>query len=99
MWLSLQYLIVRLLTHGVMLRLTRKSNQTYFLLLARTFLLSSKVSSGSSSMLSCLLTHENSHYSMFQMGWTDPSATDAANALAIELRTMLVSTSGYPTRR
>lgn len=34
-------------------------------------------------------------YVMFQMGWTDPSATNAANALAIELRNMVVSTSGY----
>ena len=46
-------------------------------------------------MLSCLLTREFSHCSMFQMAWTDPSATNAANALAIELRNMVVSTSGY----
>ncbi|KAL9626522.1 MAG: hypothetical protein Q9164_007861, partial [Protoblastenia rupestris] len=34
-------------------------------------------------------------YVMFQMGWTDSSATNAANALGIELRNMVVSTSGY----
>ena len=35
------------------------------------------------------------HFSMFQMSWTALSATDAANALAIELRNIVVSTSGY----
>lgn len=91
---SLQYLMMPLLTHGAMLRLTCKSKYTY-LLLPSPFYLPLSVVSESHLLLSCPLTREILLYSMFQMGWTDPSATDAANALAIELRNTVVSTSGY----